>query len=157
MVENALMDRRYGRLLLTGCACLLTAGAGQQASSSEPTSQAAASGPASQAVVKPADESLTINFDTADAALSPRANSQLDGAARLYRDARPEVMIISGHSDRTGGEFANLVLSARRADAVKKALIDRGIPAERLQIVAIGQAEPVASVPPSRSAVVTWR
>ena len=96
-------------------------------------------------------------IDAADATLSPRANSQLDGASRLYRDARPEVMIISGHSDKTGREFANLVLSARRADVVKKALVDRGIPAERLQIVAIGQAEPVANVSPSRSAVVTWR
>ena len=151
------MDRHYGRLLLVGGACLLTACAGQQASSSEPVGQTVASGPASQAVVKPADESLTINFDTADATLSPQANSQLDGAARLYRDARPEVMIISGHSDKTGEEFANLVLSGRRADAVKKALVDRGIPAERLQIVAIGQAELVASIPPSRSAVVTWR
>lgn len=151
------MDKHYGRLLLVGCACLLTACAGQQAPSSEPVGRTAASGPASQDIAKPADESLTINFDTADATLSLQANSQLDGAARLYRDARPEVMIISGHSDKTGQEFANLVLSGRRADAVKKALVDRGIPAERLQIVAIGQAEPVANVPSSRSAVVTWR
>ena len=151
------MDKYYVRLLLVGCACLLTACAGQQAPSSGPVGRTAASGPASQDIVKPADESLTINFDTAGATLSPQANSQLDGAARLYRDAHPEVMIISGHSDKTGQEFANLVLSARRADTVKKALVDRGIPAERLQIVAIGQAEPVASVPPSRSAVVTWR
>jgi len=52
----------------------------------------------------------------------------LDGAARLYRDAKPEAMIIVGHSDKTGEEFANLILSGRRADAVKKALVDRGIP-----------------------------
>jgi len=106
---------------------------------------------------KSSDESLTIAFDEGGARLSPQADDQLDTAARLYRDAKPEVMIVSGHSDKTGGEYQNLILSARRADLVKKALVDRGVPAERLQIVAIGEAEPVVGVVPSRSAIVTWR
>ena len=106
---------------------------------------------------KASTESLTIDFGAAGAVLSPEAARQLDGAARLYRDARPEVMIIAGHSDPTGNEYGNLLLSARRAELVKQALANRGIPAERLQIVAIGQAEPVPGVPPTRSVVVTWR
>lgn len=105
----------------------------------------------------PFDESLVIAFSDGGAALSVQANEQLDGAARLYRDAKPEVMIVAGHSDRVGGEYENLLLSARRAALVKRALVDRGVPAERLQIVAIGEAQPVASVTPSRVAVVTWR
>ena len=40
---------------------------------------------------------------------------------------------------------------------VKKALVDLGIPVERLQIIAVGKAEPVASVAASLTAVVTWR
>ena len=106
---------------------------------------------------KPSDESLVIAFSDGGAALSVQANEQLDGAARLYQDAKPEVMIVAGHSDRVGGEYENLLLSARRAALVKRALVDRGVPAERLQIVAIGEAQPVASVTPSRVAVVTWR
>ena len=56
-----------------------------------------------------------------------------------------------------GAEFGNVILSAKRAEVVKQALADRGIPADRLQIVADGEAEPVVGVLPSRTAVVTWR
>ncbi len=151
------MKKHRGWLLILSSASVLAACAQPQSSLPKPVAQAPISDPAGQAVAKPADESLTIGFAMAGATLSPEANSQLDGAARLYRDARPEVMIIAGHSDKLGEEFANLILSARRADTVKKALVDRGIPAERLQIVADGMAERVPGVPPSRSAVVTWR
>ena len=102
-------------------------------------------------------ESLTIGFENGGTKLTPAAIAELDRAARLYRDAGPEVMIVSGHSDKSGSEYANLLLSARRAEQVKHALVDRGVPADRLQIVAIGQAEPVAGLEPARSAVVTWR
>lgn len=106
---------------------------------------------------KPSDESVAIAFGPAESRLSPEANQQLDGAARLYRDARPEVMIISGHTDKTGSEFANLILSARRAEAVKQGLVDRGVPADRLQVVAIGEAEPVPAAVAARTAIITWR
>jgi len=143
---------------LIGCltACAGTSPAPAPIAAIEPAAVAA---PviAAAAPQKPADESLTIDFDRNDASLSPAAAAQLDGAARLYRDAHPEVMIVSGHSDKSGREFENLILSARRADLVKQALVQRGIPAERLQIVAVGEAEPVAGIPASRSAVVTWR
>ena len=110
-----------------------------------------------QPAAKAADESLTIDFATADSSLSTTANQQLDGAARLYRDAKPEVMIVYGHSDKVGAEYSNLILSAVRADTVKRALVARGIPAERLQIVAVGAAEPTPTVRADRTAVVTWR
>ncbi len=152
------MNKHLGWFFSVGFASLLTACAG----SPPPAPQAAVQAPppapvVEQAAAKPADESLTIDFGVAGTTLSSEANSQLDGAARLYRDAKPEVMIISGHTDRTGEEFANLILSARRAEMVKKALVDRGIPADRLQVVADGEAERVATITPSRSAVVTWR
>ena len=117
-----------------------------------------ATAPAPAPAVKAASaESLTIDFAPAGAGLSPTAAAQLDGAARLYRDAQPEVMIVAGHTDKVGAEFPNLVLSARRADMVKQALVQRGVPPERLQIVAIGAAEPTGAPTASRSVVVTWR
>lgn len=113
--------------------------------------------PVAQAAPKPSVESVTIDFTGSSASLSPAALAQLDGAARLYRDAKPEVMIVTGHSDTSGSEFPNVILSAHRAQAVKQALADRGVPDTRLQIVAAGEAEPVPGIPPSRSAVITWR
>lgn len=104
-----------------------------------------------------ATESLTIEFPVAGSALSTTAQTQLDGAARLYRDARPTVMIVSGHTDKVGAEYPNLLLSARRANIVKRALVDRGVPPDRLQLVAVGAAEPSPSVTAARAVVVTWR
>ncbi len=114
---------------------------------------------ASTAPAKPkaSDESVTIAFNNDSAALSSDARGQLDGAARLYRQAGPEVMIVSGHTDKTGDEYRNILLSARRAETVKHALVDRGVPADKLQIVAVGEAEPVPGIPPDRAAVITWR
>jgi outer membrane protein OmpA-like peptidoglycan-associated protein len=148
---------RNTELLTAFClACLLTACAGSPSRSAASIAPAVAAD-TPPAPAKPSDESVSIAFDTADATLSPAAVAQLDGAARLYRDAHPEVMIVAGHTDKTGDEFDNLILSARRAEAVKQALADRGVPADRLQVVAMGEAEPVPSIPASRSAVITWR
>ena len=139
-------------LLLAGCA-----GEPDAAASALVSAAPADPVPSAQEPAKPSVESLTIVFDKANATLSPAAMAQLDGAARLYRDARPEIMTVAGHSDKDGQEYENLILSARRANLVKRALVDRGIPAERLQIIAIGEAEVAVGVPATRSAVVTWR
>ncbi len=88
--------------LLTACA--RTSVAPAPVAAIEPAAAAApviaAAGPQ-----KPAEERLTIDFDRDDVSLSPAAAARLDGAARLYRDAYPEVMIVAGHSNRSGREF----------------------------------------------------
>lgn len=108
-------------------------------------------------IVRQSAESLTIEFASSASKLSPAALVQLDGAARLYRDAQPVVMIVAGHTDKVGSELPNLLLSARRADTVKRALVDRGVPADRLQLIAFGSAEPSPPIVASRAVVVTWR
>lgn len=125
----------------------------------QPKVAAAPPAPTTDAPPKPPPsvESLTIDFREASATLTPDALSKLDGAARLYRDAHPEVMFVAGHSDKSGGEFYNIMLSARRAANTKQALVDRGIPAEKLQIIAIGEAQPIPTIPAIPSAVITWR
>ena len=65
--------------------------------------------------------------------LAPAGIAVLDQAARLFREGNPVVMTVSGHSDRQGREYENLLLSARRAETVKQALVARGIPAARLR------------------------
>ena len=100
---------------------------------------------------------MSIPFSNGSATLSPSALSQLDGAARLYRSAHPEVMLVTGHSDTVGEEYPNLILSAQRALAVKRALVDRGVPSNQLQMVADGEAQPVPGVMPNKVAVLTWR
>ncbi|MGI4802623.1 MAG: OmpA family protein, partial [Janthinobacterium lividum] len=65
------------------------------------------------------------------------------------------------HSDGTGNEYANVVLSARRAQAAKVALVARGIPADRMVISAYGVSQPIdgsdPKAPANRRVVITWR
>ena len=108
-----------------------------------------------------ATNKVEVVFPKGSATLTPDADKQLDTAARLFRDANPVLMFTTGYSDRTGDEFSNLLLSARRAQAVKRGLVARGIPPERLLIQAMGESEPANSTDPAapenRRVTITWR
>lgn len=114
-----------------------------------------------QEVKAVANDKIEITFPHGGASLTPDADKQLDLAARLFRDANPVLMFTTGYSDNTGDEYANLLLSARRAETVKKALVARGIPADRLLLQALGASDPADAADPSaaenRRVVVTWR
>ena len=83
--------------------------------------------PSTGATTPPAVEALYVYFDADSAKLNKQAEETADHAARLYREGNPHVMKIVGHTDATGNELYNLYLSARRANAVKAALVARGI------------------------------
>lgn len=108
-----------------------------------------------------ANDKIEITFPDGGARLTPDAAKQLDVAARLFRDANPVLMFSSGYADNQGDEYSNLLLSARRAQAVKKALVARGIPADRLLLQAFGTSDPANASDPNAAAnrrvVVTWR
>jgi outer membrane protein OmpA-like peptidoglycan-associated protein len=107
-----------------------------------------------------ADNKAVIVFPEGSDTLTPDANHSLDLAARLFRDANPVVMFASGYTDATGNDYNNLLLSARRAEAIKHALVARGIPENRLLIQAFGQSvlanpnDPTGAV--NRRVVITW-
>lgn len=52
---------------------------------------------------------------------------------------------IVGHTDDVGDEEDNRLLSEKRANNVMKALIERGVPATRLQAEGLGESQPRAS------------
>ncbi len=55
----------------------------------------------------------------------------------------PKITIsITGHTDRSGQEAANALLSQRRAEEVRKALVDRGVPAEMFRVQGVGASRP---------------
>ena len=69
---------------------------------------------------------------------------------------------IGGHTDATGSELSNEVLSGNRANAVRDALAQRGVPTDAMTTFGYGQSEPVAdnSTPEGRAAnrrtSLTW-
>lgn len=84
---------------------------------------------------------LVVLFSPGSSELRPADRAVLDRASRAYNEGKPIVMIVTGTSDRVGSARMNLSLSERRASAVLRGLLDRGIPADRFQVLAKGQTE----------------
>lgn len=85
-----------------------------------------------------------IPFDPSQASLRPEADAILDEVAALAREYAGVQISVDGHTDADGSEAANLALSQARADTVRQALIDRGVPAEQLVANGYGESQPVA-------------
>lgn len=87
-----------------------------------------------------------VNFATGSSDVPPGAQPLLDAAARaLAAQSADARIVINGHTDNRGLPEANLALSVQRAEAVRAALVARGVPAERLAAAGHGDRQPVAS------------
>jgi outer membrane protein OmpA-like peptidoglycan-associated protein len=127
----------------------------------QPVTQANGVAPTASAAPSSAPKDVQLFFGDGSTALTEEADQKLDFAARLYREGNPVVMFVSGHADKSGAEYRNLVLSGERARTVKQALVARGIPADRLQLRAMGTSLPEDPNTPmpedNRRVVITWR
>ena len=85
-----------------------------------------------------------VLFDTGRSDIKPQGEAFIDSLVRAASrsDAR---LLIEGHTDNVGSAAANLALSESRADAVKQALMAKGIPSQRITTVGFGPSQPVAS------------
>ncbi|MGB3226556.1 MAG: OmpA family protein [Saprospiraceae bacterium] len=85
-----------------------------------------------------------ILFETGSAQLNAISNEQISNIAGILK-AMPNVEFkIGGYTDNTGDTKANIQLSQERANAVMQALIDLGIPSNRLTAEGYGPEHPVA-------------
>jgi OOP family OmpA-OmpF porin len=60
-------------------------------------------------------------------------------------------VIISGHADGTGSEETNQALSDERAEAVRAALVERGVDSKLLETLSFGARQPADDVTGKRS------
>lgn len=84
-------------------------------------------------------------FDPGSALLRTGATPTLDQVAAALRAHPERQVLVEGFTDSEGSEPGNLELSARRADAVRQALVARGISPQRIATQGYGEAFPVAS------------
>lgn len=87
-------------------------------------------------------EAARIEFAPGSAVLNVASGPVLDLAARAAADC-PGTLRVEGHTDDTGNPAFNDQLSLRRAEAVRAAMIARGVPPERLLAAGLGQTQPV--------------
>jgi OmpA-OmpF porin, OOP family len=86
-----------------------------------------------------------INFNTGSAEISGTSSQELEKIYNLLIQAEDTKLTIVGHTDNAGNAAANLSLSKSRAQSVVRYLQNKGIPANRFQLVdGKGQNEPVA-------------
>ena len=87
---------------------------------------------------------LEINFDYNSAAVTEKAEPQLTELGNALKSSRLEnsIIVLSGHTDAKGGDDYNQKLSERRAEAVKKYLVEKfKISADNLSTVGYGKRD----------------
>jgi outer membrane protein OmpA-like peptidoglycan-associated protein len=86
-----------------------------------------------------------VLFATGKADLQPGVAPILDRLATALKDAPDRALDVEGFTDTVGSEQFNLVLSEERAEAVRTALMVRGIDSTRITVHGFGEDYPVAS------------
>lgn len=86
-----------------------------------------------------------LEFETAKAKIKERSHESLEELANLLLRKGDWKLLIAGHTDNQGGAQNNLILSKRRAEAVRDFLMQRGIDEERLIVQFFGEEKPIAS------------
>ncbi|MGB1104686.1 MAG: OmpA family protein [Crocinitomicaceae bacterium] len=84
-----------------------------------------------------------MNFETAKAVILQSSYASLEDLAN-YLIENPTFRIkIAGHTDSQGNDQSNLILSKKRAEAVKEFLVSRGVTAERIIVQYFGETKPI--------------
>jgi outer membrane protein OmpA-like peptidoglycan-associated protein/uncharacterized protein YidB (DUF937 family) len=87
-----------------------------------------------------------LNFATGSSVTPSASAPELQLAANRIKSLPAGTVIeVAGHTDNVGDPTANMALSQRRADAVRNALIEKGVPSSMLTAKGYGETRPVAS------------
>jgi outer membrane protein OmpA-like peptidoglycan-associated protein len=116
-----------------------------------PDDPGVATPPASEEDAQACDQSMAgllasarIEFPTNSSTIGPGSTALLDAIAAAAGYCRGSLRI-EGYTDNVGRDASNTALSRRRAEAVRAALVARGVAAERMVAQGFGAASPIAS------------
>jgi outer membrane protein OmpA-like peptidoglycan-associated protein len=88
---------------------------------------------------------ILFEFDKADVRVDE--TQKIRQIAELVKKNDQLVVRLDGHTDPRGTDRYNTSLSERRVEAVRKALIDGGVPADRIAIATYGERRPKCDTP----------
>jgi outer membrane protein OmpA-like peptidoglycan-associated protein len=100
------------------------------------------------AEVERVGEGINVTFDSGlmftinSATISESYKADLSGAADVFARYPETMIVIEGHTDDTGSDEYNMMLSQKRAESVKDFLGSRGITANRMDVKWYGEAQP---------------
>ncbi|MFY0538632.1 OmpA family protein [Nannocystis pusilla] len=84
-----------------------------------------------------------INFETRSDKIKKGSEKTLDVAVGVLKEFPSLKIEIQGHTDDVGGRDFNLELSQRRADSVKRYLVEHGIEESRIKTTGFGPDKPI--------------
>ena len=87
----------------------------------------------------------TVEFAESSSELATNALGTLDEIVEIAFDCPSLSITVTGHTDNTGNEVANIELSKARAESVAAYLTKHGIDPGRLKAIGVGSDTPVAS------------
>jgi len=87
-----------------------------------------------------------VHFDFDKYNIRPDQMPIVEEVANILKDAKGNFTVrIEGNCDEWGTDEYNYALGLKRAKTVKQALIDLGVPAEKLTIISYGESNPVCT------------
>lgn len=95
--------------------------------------------------VKVVTAATKIQFATGGSVLTADSSAALTKIADAVKKCPAIKLTVAGNTDNTGNENYNQTLSLRRAESVKAALVQQGVPAAGITTVGNGSAKPIAS------------
>lgn len=82
-----------------------------------------------------------VLFDFNKAVLTPEAASKLDQIVQNAGKVERPILEVEGFTDPIGSKDYNLSLSRRRADAVVRYLVGKGVPLRRVHVLGLGSEQ----------------
>ncbi|NQV80258.1 MAG: OmpA family protein, partial [Alphaproteobacteria bacterium] len=118
----------------------------RQTAAATPPAQPASPDAESQRLAEiPREYLVFFDWDRAD--ITTEAAEIIATAAANAEEVRTIRLTTTGHADRSGPDTYNLRLSLRRAEAVRAALVQRGVSSGEIEIFARGESEPLVQTP----------
>ncbi len=85
-----------------------------------------------------------IYFDPGSAKVKAESTPVIHELTEFLNEEIKVSIVIEGHTDNTGTADGNLKLSMKRAEAIRDALVERGIEDKRIQCKGLGDTQPIA-------------
>ncbi len=88
---------------------------------------------------------MSLQFSTGSSEIKSHYQEQIESLARIVQQSPNLTLDLSGYTDKQGSDALNQALSLARINAVKNALIDQGVRANRISLFAFGEQQSVVA------------